>query len=150
MAVSETNHMSHDMILPCCDEGTKVFAYHEGWRSKLELEPNGVVGRVASRRSSARCSDDWRERQDGFGLVTFGAGADRGHDEHDCKFRAREVLEARKTVNPAGRVRGQAWELRCLLSDSKSGTVGRATDGLRRAREDATRRIAMHIGKQCS
>ena len=41
MAVSETNDASHDMILPCCDEGAKV--YHEGWRSKLELEPNGVV-----------------------------------------------------------------------------------------------------------
>ena len=43
MEVSETNDMSHDMILPCCDEGTKVCAYHEGWRSKSELEPNKVV-----------------------------------------------------------------------------------------------------------
>ena len=41
--MSDTNDMSHKMILPSWDEGTKVCAYHEGSRSKPELEPNGVV-----------------------------------------------------------------------------------------------------------
>ena len=44
------------------------------------------------------------EKQFRFGLVIFGAGADRGHDDHDCKFGVREVPEARKTVSFAGRV----------------------------------------------
>ena len=54
--------------------------------------------RMASRDYSAQCSDDWGERQFWFALITFGAGADRGHDDHDCKFRASEMLEAWKTV----------------------------------------------------
>lgn len=31
------------VFFPCCYKGTEVRAYHEGWRSKLELEPNGVL-----------------------------------------------------------------------------------------------------------
>ena len=42
MAVSETNEMSHDAFFPCCDVGAEVCMYHEGWRSKLELDPNGL------------------------------------------------------------------------------------------------------------
>ena len=39
------------------------------------------------------------------------AGMDRGHDDHDCKFRAPAMSEACKTVSvsPAGKV--QAWSL---------------------------------------
>ena len=85
------------------------------------------------------------------------AGADRGHDDHDCKFRAREVSEARKTVSPAGGVQAESL----VVGDEsgshdvghpipKVGLLGRATGGLRRTREDATRRIAMQSGKGCS
>ena len=107
--------------------------------------------RVASRDCSAHCSDDWRGWQVRFGLVT------RGPDDHDCKFRVREVPQARKTVSLAGGVQATS-----LVVGDKSGsrdvgrpipkgwTAGKATGGLRRAREDATRRTAMHSGKQGS
>ena len=57
--------------------------------------------RIANRDCSAHCSDDWEERQFRFVLITFGAGADRGHDDHDSKFRAPEMPEACKTAIPA-------------------------------------------------
>ena len=106
MAVSETNDMSHDVFFPCCDEGTEVCVCHEGRRSKLELRAERSL-RVASRDRRAHCSDDWREREVGFDLVTFAAGADRGHDDHDCKFRVHEVLEARKTSELCRRSAGK-------------------------------------------
>ena len=61
--------------------------------------------RIASRDCSGQCSDDK------FELVSFGAGMGRGHDDHDCKFRAPAMPEACKTVSvsPPGKV--QAWSL---------------------------------------
>ena len=49
------------------------------------------------------------ERKQGrFGLVTFGAGADGGHDGHHCKFRVHEEPEARRTVISAGGVQARS------------------------------------------
>ena len=50
--------------------------------------------RVVSRACSAQCSDKWQFR---FVLISFRAGTDRGHDNHDCKFRVPEMPEACKT-----------------------------------------------------
>ena len=72
VAVSESD-MSPDVFFPCHDKGTQACAVER----KLELE----------------------ERQFRFELITFGAGADRGHDDHDCKVRVHEVPEARKTMS---------------------------------------------------
>ena len=108
-------------VLPLLRRGMEIET-----RARAERRLRGT-----SRDCSARSSDDWGERQDRFGLVTFGAGADRGYDGHDVKFRVREVLEACKTVSFAGGV----WA-RSLVVGDKSGsrelvcTVGRATGGL--------------------
>ena len=99
MALSETSDMSYDLSFPC---------YYKRYPSACV--PRGIWNetgagverslRVAS-RDSAQCSDDWDERQVRFVLITLGAGADRGCEDHDCKFRAHEMPEAPKTVNPA-------------------------------------------------
>ena len=54
----------------------------------------------SSRDCSGQCSDDT------FELIAFGAGTDREHDDHDCKFKAPATPEACKTVSVslAGRV----------------------------------------------
>ena len=57
--------------------------------------------RLVSRDGSSPCSDDWKERKFRFELVTFGAGTDRGHGDHDCKLRVHEVPEACKIAVPA-------------------------------------------------
>ena len=81
---------------------------------------------VCTFRGQARCAvafllvssgNRWDERQLRFQQITFGAGADQGHDEHDCKFRVHEVPEACKTVIPSGRV--PAWS---FVVRGKSGS----------------------------
>ena len=83
-----------------------------------------------------------------------GAGADRRYGDHDCKLGAHEVPEACKTVSlsPAGKV--QAWSivdggnlggLDVVYPIPKVGLL-EATGGLRKASEDATRRVAMSSG----
>ena len=114
--------------------------------------------RVASRDCSAHCSDDWGERQFRLVLITFGAGADRGRDGHDCKFRAPEMPPALKVVILAlflelVRVRSSVVGGKSGSRDvvySKSRTVGETTSGLRRARENATRRVTMSSGERHS
>ena len=66
--------------LPRCTCTTRDGDIETGARAERSL-------RVACRDYSARCSEDRRERQVWFDLVTFGAGAYRGHAYHDCKFR---------------------------------------------------------------
>ena len=109
VAVSESD-MSHTVFFPCYDEGTQACAYHEGCGTKLELESNGVF-ELPVEIVLHKSSDDWKERQFRFELITFGAGTDRGHVDHDRKLPVHEVLEACKTVSvsPAGKV--QAWSL---------------------------------------
>ena len=85
VAVSESD-MSHDVFFPCYDEGTQACAYHEGMLNKRSL-------RIASRDCSSQCSDDWKERQFRFELVTSRAGTDRGYGDHECKLRVHEVPE---------------------------------------------------------
>ena len=73
--------------------------------------------RIASRDCSSHCSDDWKERQFRFELITFGAGTDRGHDDGDCKFRAPETLEVCRTVHLVERAR-----LRSLVVGGNPGS----------------------------
>ena len=94
----------------CYCEGTEVCAYHEGCGTKLELAVERSL-RVASRDCLAQCSDDWDERHVKFVLIIFRAGADRGDDDHACKLRVRELLEARKTVSHAGRVHARSLDV---------------------------------------
>ena len=121
MAVSETNDMSHDVFFPCCDESTEVCVYHEGRRSKLELEPNGVFelpveivphnARTTGKNGSSGLASSLSELGQIEGMVITIANS---------KY------------------------MRCLKRARK------ATGGPRRTREDATRRIAMQSGKRCS
>ena len=50
-------------------------------------------------------------------LITFRAGTDRGHDDHDCKLRAPKMLDACKIVILAERT-----QLRSLVVGGKSGS----------------------------
>ena len=104
--------------------------------------------RIASRDCPSQCLDDWEERQFMFELVTFGAGTDRRHDDRDCKFKAPETSEVCCTVHLVDTAR-----LRSLVVGGNLGSrvvvfpIPRvATSGLRKARKDATRRIAMSSG----
>ena len=60
-------------------------------------------------RWCSRCSDDWKERQFKFELITFGAGTDRGHDDRDCKFRVPEMSEVCKTAHLVERARSKSF-----------------------------------------
>ena len=76
--------------------------------------------RIASRDCSSQCSDDWKERQFRFELITFGAGTDRGHDDRDCKFRAPETPETCKIVITALFLRDS--QLRSLVVGGNPGS----------------------------
>ena len=73
--------------------------------------------RIARPDCSSQCSDDWKERQVTFELITFGAGTDRGHDDRDCKFRAPETPEVCRTVHLLERAR-----LRSLVVGGNPGS----------------------------
>ena len=135
-----------------------------------ECVPRGMWGdigagvkrclRIAGRNRSARCSDDWDERQVRFELITFGAGANQGHDGHDCKFRVHGVSEACKIVILA--LFPRDVQARSLVVGGKLGSrdVGYLIPkvGLLEerpavsggVREDATKTVAMSCGEQHS
>ena len=97
-AVSESD-MSHDVLFPCHDEGTQA-CVPRGMRNETGAGVKRSL-RIASRDCSSRCSDDWKERQFRFELITFGAGTDRGHDDQDCKFIAPEMRGVWRVAIPA-------------------------------------------------
>ena len=100
VTVSETSDLSHDVPsllgtkVPKCVRTTREVERNWSW--------NQTESSSCQSRLFAQCSDEWDERQFRFVLITFGAGTDRGQDEHDCKVRVHEVPAARKTVSPAG------------------------------------------------
>ena len=107
MAVSETSDMGHDVFFPGCNEGIGVCVPRWMWMDIGAGADRSL--RVASRDCSAQCSDDWKELQFRFALVSFGAGADRRHDGHDCKLRVHGVPEACKTCRKSAVKASRRW-----------------------------------------
>ena len=97
-AVSESD-TSHDVFFLITTKVPKACAYHEGCGAGVKWSL-----RIASRDCFSQ-SDNWKEWQFRFDLITFGAGTDRGHDDRDCKFRAPETSEVCRTVHPVERAR---------------------------------------------
>ena len=106
-----------------------------------DVERNWSWSLIPGRDCSAQCLDDWEERQFRY-------------DDHDCKVRVHEVLEARKTVSPAVRVQARSLVVGGRLGSRdvgypipKAGLMEERR-GPGRAREDATRRVAISSKEQ--
>ena len=83
MAVSEMSDMSHDVFFPRSNRRYQSVCTPRGLWNETGAGVKRRL-RVASGACSALCSDDWEELQFRFVHITFRAGTDRGHDEHDC------------------------------------------------------------------
>ena len=105
--------MSHDVFFLVT---TKV---PKRMRTTRDVERNWSWSQTESSNCQSRlfCTLLGRLGRTGIQVCTlaFGAGADQGHDGHDCKFRVHEVSEVRKTVSYAGRVQARSLVDGCKL-----------------------------------